>query len=132
MNRLKGKYILITGASQGLGRQMATDFAREGAAALSIVARRGDALNEVHNAIRNIAPQTRVLVITADLSREEEIERVVATTLNEFKVADQLSTSLAMQAVLAILDGARMVSRNSVLKVCLRPGPLSWKEARCA
>src|SRR6266487_6060618 len=84
MNRLKGKYILITGASQGLGRQMATDFAREGAAALSIVARRGDALNEVHNAIRNIAPQTRVLVITADLSREEEIERVVATTLNEF------------------------------------------------
>jgi NAD(P)-dependent dehydrogenase (short-subunit alcohol dehydrogenase family) len=84
MNRLKGKYILITGASQGLGRQLATDFAREGAAGLSIVARRGEALNEVRDAIRKTAPQTRVLVITADLGREEEIERVVATTLNEF------------------------------------------------
>jgi NAD(P)-dependent dehydrogenase (short-subunit alcohol dehydrogenase family) len=44
MERLQGKFILITGASQGLGRQLAIDFAREGAAAISIVARRGDAL----------------------------------------------------------------------------------------
>jgi len=31
MNRLQGKYVLITGASQGLGRQLAITFAREGA-----------------------------------------------------------------------------------------------------
>jgi hypothetical protein len=34
MNRLQGKYALITGASQGLGRQLAIDFAREGAAGI--------------------------------------------------------------------------------------------------
>jgi len=84
MNRLQGKFILITGASQGLGRQLAIDFAREGAAAISIIARRGDALKRVSDSIREVAPETRVLSIIADLSKEEEIERVVATTLNEF------------------------------------------------
>jgi NAD(P)-dependent dehydrogenase (short-subunit alcohol dehydrogenase family) len=85
MNRLKGKYTLITGASQGLGRQLAIDFAREGAAGVAIVARRGDALAEVRDSIREAAPETRVLIITADLSREEEIERVIAITLDEFR-----------------------------------------------
>jgi len=84
MDRLQGKFILITGASQGLGKQLAIDFAREGAAAISIVARRGDALEKVAAYVRDLAPQTRVLMITADLSREDEIERVVGTTLSEF------------------------------------------------
>ena len=85
MNRLKGKYTLVTGASQGLGRQLAIDFAREGAAGVAIVARRDYALEEVRESIRKVAPQARVLIIIADLSREEEIERVIATTLEEFR-----------------------------------------------
>ena len=56
MNRLKGKHALITGASQGLGRQLAIDFAREGAAAIAIVARRAEALGEVRERIREAAP----------------------------------------------------------------------------
>ncbi len=84
MHRLDGKYTLITGASRGLGRQLAIDFAREGAAGIAIVARRADALEEVRERINETAPETRVLVIDADLSREEDIERVVATTLGEF------------------------------------------------
>jgi len=84
MNRLKGKYILITGASQGLGRQLAIDFAREGAAGIAIVARRADALERVAASIREAEPKAEVLMITADLSSEGEIERVVATTLNVF------------------------------------------------
>jgi NAD(P)-dependent dehydrogenase (short-subunit alcohol dehydrogenase family) len=84
MNRLNGKYILITGASQGLGRQLAIDFAREGAAGIAIVARRAEALKKVRKSIEQIGPETRVLEIDADLSDEENIERVVATTLSEF------------------------------------------------
>lgn len=84
MNRLQGKNILITGASQGLGRQLAIEFAREGAAALSIVARRADKLKEVRERVREVAPATRVLVIEADLQHQEEIERLIATTLSEF------------------------------------------------
>ncbi len=82
--RLHGKYVLITGASQGLGRQLAIEFAREGAAGIAITARRREALNEVREHIREAAPVTRVAVIVADLSRQEDIERVVATALSEF------------------------------------------------
>ncbi|MEI2577880.1 SDR family NAD(P)-dependent oxidoreductase [Scytonema sp. PRP1] len=84
MNRLQGKYALITGASQGLGRQLAIDFAREAAAGISIVARNVECLNQVRKDIHEIAPKTQVLIIGADLTKHEDIERVVATTLCEF------------------------------------------------
>ncbi|HEX8650573.1 MAG TPA: SDR family oxidoreductase [Pyrinomonadaceae bacterium] len=84
MNRLQGKYVLITGASQGLGRQLAISYAREGAAGLSIVARNKDALDEVRARIREVAPRTQVVVIVADLTAQEAVERVIATTLAEF------------------------------------------------
>src|SRR2546423_15601597 len=84
MNRLQGKYVLITGASQGLGRQLAISYAREGAAGVAIVARRSEALDEVRARIREVAPETQVVVIVADLTRADEVERVIATTLAEF------------------------------------------------
>ncbi|HEX8494895.1 MAG TPA: SDR family oxidoreductase [Pyrinomonadaceae bacterium] len=84
MKRLAGKFILITGASQGLGRQLALDYAREGAAGIAIVARNMEALNNVRERVLEVAPEARVLAISADLARQEEIERVVATTLSEF------------------------------------------------
>lgn len=84
MKRLEGKHLLITGASQGLGRQLAIDYAREGAARMAIVARRTEALAEVRERVREVSPDTHVLVLGADLSRQEEIERVVAAVLNDF------------------------------------------------
>jgi NAD(P)-dependent dehydrogenase (short-subunit alcohol dehydrogenase family) len=84
MNRLNGKYALITGASRGLGRQLAIDFAREGAAGLALVARNADALREVVEQVRELAPATRVLAVAADLGREEDVERAVATALHAF------------------------------------------------
>jgi len=80
MNRLQGKYALITGASQGLGRQLAINFAQEGAAGISIVARSVEWLNQVRKDIHEIAPKTQVLIIGADLTKHEDIERVVAAT----------------------------------------------------
>lgn len=84
MNRLQGKYALITGASQGLGREIAIAISREGLAGIAIVARSGERLNQVRDRLKEIAPQTKVRSIVADLVRPEEIERVVATTLCEF------------------------------------------------
>jgi NAD(P)-dependent dehydrogenase (short-subunit alcohol dehydrogenase family) len=84
VNRLEGKYVLITGASQGLGRQLAIEFAREGAAGLALAARRREGLEEVSASLREAAPGVRVLNIVADLRRQEDVERTVATTLSEF------------------------------------------------
>jgi NAD(P)-dependent dehydrogenase (short-subunit alcohol dehydrogenase family) len=84
MNRLNGKYALITGASRGLGRQLALDFAREGAAGLALVARSEHDLREVRKRVREVAPGVRVVTVAADLRREEDVERVAAAALHEF------------------------------------------------
>jgi NAD(P)-dependent dehydrogenase (short-subunit alcohol dehydrogenase family) len=85
MKKLSGKNMLITGASQGLGRELALRFAREGAAGLSLVARHRDQLNAVRDEIRNVTPQIDLIVIEADVSKSRDIERAVATTLAQFK-----------------------------------------------
>lgn len=85
MRRVEGKHILVTGASQGLGRQLALDFAREGAAGLALVARHGDLLHKVREDIRDLSPTTRVLALAADLGDEDAVERVAAATLGEFR-----------------------------------------------
>jgi NAD(P)-dependent dehydrogenase (short-subunit alcohol dehydrogenase family) len=85
MRELAGKNILITGASQGLGREMSLRFAREGAAGLSLVARHVDQLNKVRELVRKVAPNTDMVVIEADVSKARDIERIVASTLAQFK-----------------------------------------------
>jgi NAD(P)-dependent dehydrogenase (short-subunit alcohol dehydrogenase family) len=85
MSKLVGKDILITGASRGLGREMALRFAREGASGLSIVARHVDKLNEVREEIRRIAAKIDMVAIEADVSKPRDIERIIATTLAQFK-----------------------------------------------
>jgi NAD(P)-dependent dehydrogenase (short-subunit alcohol dehydrogenase family) len=85
MNRLQGKYALITGASQGLGLQMAIAFAQAGAAGIAIVARGVEALEKARYLIQDTAPETKVVAITADVSLPQDIERVIATTLNAFQ-----------------------------------------------
>jgi NAD(P)-dependent dehydrogenase (short-subunit alcohol dehydrogenase family) len=92
MNKLAGKNVLITGASQGLGRELALRFAREGAAGLSLVARHADKLNAVRDEVRKIGPSRTggsdridIVAIEADVSKPRDIERIVATTLAQFK-----------------------------------------------
>ncbi|HEX7515970.1 MAG TPA: SDR family oxidoreductase [Chthoniobacterales bacterium] len=84
MNKLRGKNIIITGASQGLGRELALAFAREGAAGLSLAARHADAIQSVSDEVRKIAPDTNVLAIEADVRKPRDIERLIATTLDAF------------------------------------------------
>jgi NAD(P)-dependent dehydrogenase (short-subunit alcohol dehydrogenase family) len=84
MGRLDGKYAAITGGSQGLGKALALDFAREDIERLSIIARHGAALEETENEIKKVSPKADVLSITADVKKPEDVERVVATTLSEF------------------------------------------------
>jgi NAD(P)-dependent dehydrogenase (short-subunit alcohol dehydrogenase family) len=85
MERLQGKYILITGASQGLGRALALDFARQQAAGISMVARNAAKLEETARQVRGISPITEILTIVADLSQAQDIERVAGLTLSAFQ-----------------------------------------------
>lgn len=64
--------VLITGASSGIGREMAYEFAKRGFD-LVLAARRTERLVEIKNNV-----STNVTVISADLSKEDEVRRLFA------------------------------------------------------
>jgi NAD(P)-dependent dehydrogenase (short-subunit alcohol dehydrogenase family) len=84
MSALAGKFALVTGASRGLGRRVALDYAAAGAARLALVARDAGRLEAVRGEVAQIAPDVQVLAVAADLSRPEEVERAAAEVLAEF------------------------------------------------
>jgi NAD(P)-dependent dehydrogenase (short-subunit alcohol dehydrogenase family) len=76
--RLNDKTAIITGAGSGIGRACALAFAREGAR-VALVGRRRDRLDEVARTLGDSA-----FVLPADVSRSDEIERVVERTAQHF------------------------------------------------
>jgi NAD(P)-dependent dehydrogenase (short-subunit alcohol dehydrogenase family) len=75
---LKSKIALITGAGTGIGRAIALAYAREGAK-LALVGRRKELLEAVANEAGG-SP----LVLTGDVSRQADIDRVLAEASAHF------------------------------------------------
>jgi short-subunit dehydrogenase len=73
--QLEGKRVLITGASSGIGRALATEFARH-SAILALVARRTHVLAEV---AREIGTANMPLIIGCDVTDSACVERMMAT-----------------------------------------------------
>ncbi|KAG0462881.1 hypothetical protein HPP92_021357 [Vanilla planifolia] len=85
---VKEKVVLITGASSGIGEELAYEYATRGAL-LILVARREQALKEVaNNALAKGSPD--VLVIKADVSIESECKRVIEEAVARFAQLDHL------------------------------------------
>jgi NAD(P)-dependent dehydrogenase (short-subunit alcohol dehydrogenase family) len=84
---LEGKVVLITGASQGLGRALALAYAKEGAK-LAINARSEDSIRLV---AREAEVQgAEVLAVAADVSRSADVEMLVSETVERFGGIDVL------------------------------------------
>jgi short-subunit dehydrogenase len=75
------KWVLVTGASSGLGYEMAYQLAYHHHANLIIAARRADKLNLLKTDLERHA-NVQVKVIVADLSIAEDVERLLAECLN--------------------------------------------------
>ncbi len=83
------KNILITGASSGLGRGMAREFARLGRN-LALCARRVDRLEELKRELESGAPGIRVLVRRLDVTDHDQVFEVFRAFRSELGTLDRV------------------------------------------
>jgi short-subunit dehydrogenase len=77
----RGKVVLLTGASSGIGEELAEQLAQQGAL-LTLAARRADVLARLGEKIAD-ASGSRPLVIACDVTRDGDVERAVSETVRE-------------------------------------------------
>lgn len=90
---LAGKTILITGASSGIGRSTAFEFARTSPSNLKLIltARRVERLQEICKAIREeVGEGVEVCVKGLDVSRPEQVSGLVDSLPRDFQDIDVL------------------------------------------
>jgi NAD(P)-dependent dehydrogenase (short-subunit alcohol dehydrogenase family) len=138
---LRGQVALITGASRGIGRAIALEFARAGAS-LALLARSTDAaparlpgtLEETARAVQSVG--TPALVLPADVTSEEEIGGAVRQAVVAFGRIDVLVNNAAVfyhsmfheiplrrwELVMAVNLRGAVICSQAVLETMLQTG----------
>ena len=86
---LKGKNCLITGATGGLGKEIAKEFAKNDCN-LFLTGRNNEKLNELKNELENSENNIKIGFEQADLSNISEIQKLIDKTKNAFPNIDIL------------------------------------------
>lgn len=97
--RLEGKTVLITGASSGIGKSTALEFARTSPKSLKLIltARRMDALKSLAEQIKSeVGEGVQCLPAQVDMSKPSEIVSFVSNLPAEFKDIDVLVNNAGM------------------------------------
>ena len=87
--------ILITGASSGLGRGMAIEFAKQGRN-LALCARRLENLQELRSTLEAINPNIIVLIKALDVNNHEQVFDVFRAFAQELKTLDRVIINAGM------------------------------------
>jgi NAD(P)-dependent dehydrogenase (short-subunit alcohol dehydrogenase family) len=131
---LQGKTVLITGASQGIGRETALVLAEEGCH-LVLVSRNAQRLNSLAETTRS-QHGVSVSVVAADLSSTDEVEHVAASvagidvlvnnaggeSFNPGYIAGAAGNAALMAFTRAL---GKSAARDLMRVVGINPGPVS-------
>jgi NAD(P)-dependent dehydrogenase (short-subunit alcohol dehydrogenase family) len=101
--RFSDQVILITGAGSGLGRSTAVELAKEGAK-LSLVDLSIEYLLETKRVILESAPEVEILLLDADVSKEELVKKFVNETVNRFGNIHGFFNNAGIAEEVSILD----------------------------
>ena len=98
--RLDGKVAIVTGSSRGIGRAIATALARAGARVV-VSSRKADACAEVVQALEDEGLQA--MAVGCHAGRREDLERLVASTIERYGRLDICVANAASNPVLGPL-----------------------------
>jgi len=98
---MKNKVVIITGASSGIGKALAVEFASRGAK-LVLGARRTDRLEELEKGL----PGTEILSVKTDVSVEEDCRSLIKQAVSRFGRIDVLinNAGISMRANFEEMD----------------------------
>lgn len=98
MKRLEGKIAVVTGASSGIGRSIVERYVAEGATLVAL-GRNGSNLD----ALESTNPG-KVMTVIGDVTRQEDLERLLKTTLDRFGAIDILVPNAGIARVVSFQD----------------------------
>ncbi|MFN6944887.1 MAG: SDR family oxidoreductase [Cytophagaceae bacterium] len=85
MKNLDKKVVVITGASSGIGRATALEFAKHGSTVV-LAARRGDVLEQVAEECRSLGG--KALAVALDVTYEHDVKNMAERAIGEFGKVD--------------------------------------------
>lgn len=115
---------IVTGASSGIGRAIATTLARNGANVV-LAARHADKLEEVAAEIQ-ATTSARTLVVPTDVAQEDDIRELVRTTTETFGKVDILINNAGFGYFASVLE-LDMETVDRMMSVNLRGAMLCTK-----
>ncbi|MFA5403587.1 MAG: SDR family oxidoreductase, partial [Ignavibacteria bacterium] len=101
MDNLKNKVIILTGASKGIGRVTALNLSKYNPR-LVLVSRKYDDILKVQNELNKY--KNSLLLIEADVSKEEDCKKIVDETVKKFGTIDILINNAAQFARGKVID----------------------------
>jgi len=121
---LDGRAALVTGASQGIGREIARTLADRGAS-VACAARGEDGLRETADPI----PDDRALVVACDVTDEESVASAVETTADAFGGLDVLVNNAGIAGPTAPVEEVTVEAFDRTMAVNARGVVLATKHA---
>lgn len=85
----KGKSVLITGGSRGLGLALARNLLNEGAR-VSLIARKFEELAKARQMLLNQYPNAEICTIICDVTKKDQLSRAIHETIDAFGVVDAI------------------------------------------
>ncbi len=99
----QGKVVWVTGSSKGIGKAIALAFAKEGAQIVIHYEKEKDKALQVQQEIKE-KYQVETLVIQGDISKEEEVLRMVTEVKNRFGTIDVLVNNAGISLDSRVVD----------------------------
>jgi NAD(P)-dependent dehydrogenase (short-subunit alcohol dehydrogenase family) len=116
--RMRGKVCLVTGGGSGIGRATALRMASEGAEAIVLAGRREAEIEATASACREVG--TDAIAVKTDITREDEVERMVGTAIERCGRLDVAFNNAGFQERRAPLEQQGMDIYDSVFDTNVR------------